>query len=185
MQLKSILEAILFAHGEPVELERLVQLVEHPAHDVRAALQELSAEYRERGLVLLEQDDAFQMGSHPNAHSYVQRFMESDVSEKLSRSALETVAIVAYKGPLSRTEIDYIRGVNSSFTLRNLLMRGLVERVENADDGRAYRYQISFKFLQHFWLAKVGELPEYGELHSATLEIAVPPDDPMDTNSLL
>lgn len=176
MQTKAIIEALLFVHGEPIEFKDLEQLLELPPEEVRSIVSKLSAEYQRdpgnRGLVVIEKDDAVQIGSHPDAHTYVEKLIKGEFAESLSRSGLETLAIVAYKGPLSRPEIDYIRGVNSSFTLRNLLMRGLIDRIPHPHDARSYRYQISFQFLQHFGLAKLDELPEYESLRKEVIEIA-------------
>lgn len=176
MQLTSILEAILFAHGDPISLSELARITEQTGDQVRAAIDELITHYRadsdNRGLVVLEKDGAVQMGTHPDAHAYVEQLIKGEFAERLSRSGLETLAIVAYKGPLSRPEIDYIRGVNSSFTLRNLLMRGMIERTPHPHDARSYRYQIAVQFLQHFGLTKLDELPEYESLRNKTIEIA-------------
>ena len=172
MQTKAIIEALLFVRGEPISLDELARLIERPREEVARAVEELAGECAERGLVVMQKDGAVQMGSHPDAHEYIERLTKSEFSEGLSRSALETLAIVAYKGPLSRVAIDYIRGVNSSFTLRNLLMRGLVERVENSRDSRSYQYRASFELLQHFGLASMSELPEYENLRSEEIQIA-------------
>lgn len=172
MQTKSIIEALLFMHGEAMELKELERHLAVPAEEIREAVNQLTGEYQNRGLVLVEKDGAVEIGSHPDAHAYVDKLVKSEFSEGLSRSGLETLAIIAYKGPLSRPEIDYIRGANSSFTLRNLLMRGLIERAEHPHDARSYQYRISFQFLQHFGLSKLEELPEYESLQKEAIEIA-------------
>ena len=91
--------------------------------------------------------------------------MKSEFNEELSRAAVETAAIIAYQGPLTRVDIEYVRGVNSSFILRSLMMRGLIERVENPKDARSYLYRISFDFLKHLGVVRIEELPQYEELH--------------------
>jgi segregation and condensation protein B len=92
------------------------------------------------------------------------KFMNKEIGEALSPAVSEVLAVVAYRGPLTRAQIEYIRGVNCCFTLRNLAMRGLVERKENPDDSRSYLYEISFDFLNSLGIKKVQELPEYEEL---------------------
>ncbi len=164
MKLSSILESILFSHGEPLALTKLVKLTKKTKEEVEDALTELKKEYQNRGLLLMEHDTTWQMGTNPKNAPYLEELLKSDLQEELSRAALETLSIVAYKGPLTRAEIEYIRGVNSSFTLRNLLMRGLVERTENLKDARAPQYQVSFDFLKHFGFSSINELPGYGEL---------------------
>jgi len=171
MNLKSILETILFVHGEPIGLEKLSKISKGSKKDTASALQELREDYRERGLALLEKDEEYQLGSNPANASYVADLVKSEFSEELSRAALETVAIVAYKGPLTRAEIEYVRGVNSSFTLRNLLIRGLVERFENPKDARSYLYRISFDFLKHMGITNPADLPGYAEFKQQKIEI--------------
>lgn len=162
--LPAILESILFVHGEPLGIERLATIAEKPADEVREALAALRESYAARGLALVEKDGAWQIATHPAAAPYIEKLIKGQFSEDLSRAALETIAVVAYKGPLTRAEIEYIRGVNSSFTIRALLMRGLVERVENPKDARSYRYQVSMDFLKYLGLARIEDLPEYEAL---------------------
>lgn len=170
MNLKSIIETILFVHGEPISVHALAKFAAASEEEVRAALHALQSE-PERGIVVLEKDGEYQLGSRPENAQYVQTLMKSEFSEELSRAALETITIIAYKGPLTRVQIEFIRGVNSSFTLRNLAMRGLVERVENPKDARAPMYRVSFDFLKHFGLTKIEELPEFETLHNEKIEI--------------
>ena len=84
---------------------------------------------------------------------------------------METLAIIAYKGPLTRAHIEYVRGVNSSFTLRNLVMRGLVERMENPKDARSYLYGTSFNFLKHLGVARPEDLPRFEEFKKEKIEV--------------
>ena len=86
------------------------------------------------------------------------------MQESLSKAALEVLAVIAYRGPIARAEIEAVRGVNCSVTVRNLLMRGLIDRYENADDSRGYLYSVSFPFLRELGLSSVAELPDYETL---------------------
>lgn len=139
--------------------------------DVRMALVELAHEYSERGFVLLEKDDSWQFASNPKNGSYLEELMKNEFNQELSRSALETLAIIAYKGPISRIEMEYLRGVNSSFSVRNLLMRGLIERIENPKDARSYLYRVTFDFLKHFGLTNMKQLPRFEEFNKQKIEI--------------
>ena len=163
MELKSALETLLFAHGEPMSEEKLAKLTNHKKDEVSSALSELATEYQGRGLALLKKDDKWCLGTNPENAKLVEDLVKSEFGEELSRAAIETTAIIAYKGPLTRADIEYVRGVNSSFTLRNLLMRGLVERIENPKDARSYIYRVSFDFLKHLGLTKIEDLPQYEE----------------------
>jgi segregation and condensation protein B len=86
------------------------------------------------------------------------------MQEGLSKAALEVLSIIAYKGPISRAEIESIRGVNCSFTLRSLMMKGLLERIDNPKDGRGYLYKISFEFMKKLGIENIDKLPDYQEL---------------------
>lgn len=178
MSLKSIIETILFVRAEPTDIKTLIKITEHKEKDVRATLAELAHEYSDRGFILLEKDGSWQLASNPANGAYVEELLKSEFTQELSRSALETLAIIAYKGPISRIEIEYLRGVNSSFTVRNLLMRGLVERVENPKDTRSYLYRATFDFLKHFGLTNMEQLPRFEEFSKQVIEI---PEEKSDT----
>ncbi len=171
MNLESLIESLLFVHGEPMSAEKLAKIVGAKKEEIIHAIKELKASYEGRGLVILEKDGMYQLGTHPELAPIVEKLVKSDFSEELSKAALETIAIIAYKGPLARADIEYVRGVNSSFTLRNLMLRGLIERVENPKDNRAYLYKVSFEFLQYLGISKVEELPGFDEFRSKAIEI--------------
>lgn len=171
MNLKSIIETILFVHGEPITLERLANIAGAREEDARESLNELIHEYTNRGFCIMQYDGTYQLGSNPTNAQYVNELVKSEFSEELSRTAMETLAIIAYKGPLTRVQIEYIRGVNSSFILRTLLMRGLVERTEDSKDARSYCYQASGGFLQHLGITRRENLPHFEEFNKQQIEI--------------
>lgn len=172
MKLKNNIESILFVRGEPMSIRQLSKITKESEDAVRIALDELSHDLDGRGIILIEKGDEWQLATHRENRAVVEDFMKGEFTEELTKAALETLAVVAYKGPLTRAEVEYIRGVNSSFTMRNLLMRGLIERKENPKDARSYLYEISFDFLKHFGLQKKEDLPEFAELREK--EIALP-----------
>jgi segregation and condensation protein B len=104
------------------------------------------------------------MATKPENAAHVEAFTKSALTESLSKAALEVLAIIAYRAPVTRAEIDAIRGVNCSFTLRNLLLRGLIEREGNPDDSRGYIYRPAFRFLEVLGLSKTSELPDFEAL---------------------
>src|SRR3989344_1189638 len=183
MDLKSSLESFLFLHGEPMAVSRLAKTIGAGKADIEKALAELREEYRERGIVLIENRDAGQLATNPQNREALERFVTANFSEDLTRAALETIAIVAYQGPISRAGIEYIRGVNSSFTVRNLLVRGLVEREENPSDKRSYLYRVSMDFLKYLGLTRFDELPQYKEFRAKKVEVPGSTDEP-DTNAV-
>ncbi len=171
MNLKSAIETLLFVHGEPMEEEKIAKILKEKKDAVAAALNELREDYRGRGFALLKKDNEWQLATNPEHAPFIEALVKNEFSEELSRAALETIAIVAYRGPLTRAQIEFVRGVNSSFTLRNLLMRGLVERINNPKDSRSYLYRVSFDFLKHFGLTRIEELPEFEMFRAEKIEV--------------
>ncbi|MFY9461651.1 MAG: SMC-Scp complex subunit ScpB [Candidatus Sungiibacteriota bacterium] len=180
MELKHAIESILFLQGEPISIERLSKLLGEKKEQVAGALEELREDCKERGVVLLEKNGEWQFGTNPASHALVEKFVKSEFSGELTKAALETLSIVAYKGPLTRAKVEYIRGVNSSFIMRNLLMRGLIGRKENPKDARSFIYEISFDFLKYFGLTSPEELPQYQEL--SRKEIAMSETEAIETS---
>lgn len=166
-ELQSVLEALLFVAGEPVAIGRLVETTATAPDEVEAALSVLADRYRETGsgLRILTHADMVEMVTSPETASQVEEFFRMTMQEGLSRAALETLSVVAYRGPVSRAEIEAIRGVNCQFSLRNLALRGLVDRREE-ESGRGYLYEVSFAFLEHLGLERVSDLPDYAALSS-------------------
>jgi len=137
---------------------------------VRAALKELENIHEERkGLRVLMKNDEAELVTHPENAAKVGEYLKSGMEEDLTDATSEALAIVAYKGPLTRASIDDIRGVNSQYALRALLIRGLVERIPHPQDARTYLYRISFDFLKVLGVKTVEELPDYEELSKAQL----------------
>lgn len=162
----SIVEALLFVSGDPVSVSRLAEIAEVSKEDMEEALDVLQKTYMEggRGIFLIRHGDDVVLTSHPDCAAFVERFVRSEREGVLSRAALETLSIVAYRGPIGRAEIDSIRGVNSTMTLRNLLLRGLIERRGNPDDARGYLYSPTLVFLETIGLSRCSELPDFDRL---------------------
>jgi len=163
-RVKSIIESILFVSGAPVRIKKLARTISVKENEVEKALQELSKDLEERGLALVFKDKKVQLTTSPLNAEFVGKYLKEDLREDLSKAALETLAIIAYRGPISRVDIEAIRGVNSSFILRALMIRGLIERIKNPRDKRSFLYRISFKFLNKLGLEKQNELPDYKDL---------------------
>lgn len=168
------LEALLFIHGEPLSLKKIGDLLEVGTEDVPALIHALEKRLQEpeRGLALLSSGEKIQLVTKPAFASLVERFVKSELTEELTPASAETLALILYGGPLRRSEIDYYRGVNSSFILRNLMMRGLIERRPDPERTATYRYAPSFELLRHLGVTRVEALPDY-EKFSAMLKAAV------------
>lgn len=164
MNLKSTIESLLFIAGRPVSLKELMAATRKTREEIVAAAQQLQKEHADSGIIILEQHDSYLMSTHPGNSNVVKEFLNSELREKLTDAAIETLAIVAYKQPVSRAEIEAIRGVNSQYTVRLLLMRGLIERNVSPKDSRVGLYRTTHEFLQHLGLKSAADLPDFEEL---------------------
>lgn len=164
--MSSIIESLLFVSGDPVSIARLSSILETSEEDIGKAIDMLNASYQEdaRGLTLISKDGEVVLASRPDNAPFVEQLVKSEREGSLSKSALETLSIISYRGPVSRTDIETIRGVNSTQTLRNLVLRGLVERRGNPDDARGYLYSVSFAFLESIGLSQCRDLPDFESL---------------------
>ncbi|MEK9172012.1 MAG: SMC-Scp complex subunit ScpB, partial [Patescibacteria group bacterium] len=167
MNLESKIEAILFFKNEPVSVVELGKWLGEKPDVVKKALVNLGDSYRGRGVVIISDGEFASFGTHPDASKLIENLQKEELSRELGRASLETLAIVLYKGPISRREIDHIRGVNSSFILRALLIRGLIERTDpsinsgQASINRSYSYKATLKLLEYLGITCRENLPEY------------------------
>lgn len=145
-------------------MKELMKATGKTKEEITAALAELKSERENSGVVILEQGETYLASTNPANSETTREFLNAELREKLTDAAIETLAIITYKQPVSRAEIESIRGVNSQYTLRLLLMRGLVERVPSAKDQRIHLYRTTHEFLQHMGLRDLGDLPDFEEL---------------------
>lgn len=172
LPLLSTLESLLFVADEPVEPARLAQALRRPVAEVNAALAQLRAEYEShnRGVRLQERNGKVQLVTNPAAAQAVEDFLSLDLTTKLSGPALETLAIVAYRQPVTRVQIEAVRGVDCSGMVRKLEQQGLVEEVGRLETpGRPILYGVTDLFLQHFGLTHLEQLPALPELDADSL----------------
>ncbi|MEP7162960.1 MAG: SMC-Scp complex subunit ScpB [Candidatus Moraniibacteriota bacterium] len=163
----SQIEAILFVSGEPLSLARLSKILELPRKEVETALTGLKEHLSndsDSGLFLIQNADSVELATKGEHAHLIEALTKSTLQENLSRAALEVLSIIAYRAPVTRSHIESIRGVNCSFTLRNLLLRGLVERSGNPEDAREYVYAPSFLFLERLGVGSVKALPDFESL---------------------
>ncbi len=159
------LEALLYYHGDPIPLSKLGSLVGLSGEDCARAvaqLERMCALDTARGLMVVRHGDTVQLVTKPSCREVGDALVRDEFREELSPAGLEVLSLIAYLGPVPRATVDYIRGVNSSFTVRNLVVRGLVEKDSQASRGNVYAYRASAAFLSHMGLSKISELPEYG-----------------------
>lgn len=161
MNLEQKIEAILFFKGEPVNLKKLTDILKVPEQEIKDAILNLKENLQNRGIVLLEKDYEITLGTAPELSEMIENLQKEELSKDLSKATLETLSIVLYKNGATRAEIDYIRGVNSTFSLRALSVRGLVEKIQDPSDNRRFIYKPTFELLSFMGVTKVEELPEY------------------------
>lgn len=156
----ALLESLLFVASGPVSMSRLATALEITPRAVEKLLAEMETDYATRGLRFQWTGNNVQLTTAPEAADVVERFLGLELTSRLSQAALETLAIVGYLQPITRPQIDQIRGVNSDGALRSLLSKGLIEEVGRMETpGRPILYGSTAEFLQHFGLSMLEELP--------------------------
>lgn len=160
----AIVESLLFVASGPVPIGRLAKTMGLKPKQVEKVLYDLQEQYVTRGLNLQWNSDGVQLTSAPEAASYIEAFLGLETTTRLSQAALEVMSIVAYMQPVTRPQIDRIRGVNSDGSLRKLLTFGLIEELGRQDTpGRPILYGTTPEFLQQFGLDSLGQLPDLPE----------------------
>lgn len=159
----SKIEALLFMSGEPISKARLLTLLKISIEELDGAIAELTQTLEGRGIVLVHSHDALSLGTSQEASEIIAALKKEELEKELSKASLETLSIILYKNGATRNEIDYIRGVNSSFILRNLAIRGLVEKTENPNDKRTFIYKPTIALLGYLGITNVTDLPNFSE----------------------
>ena len=170
------LEALLFVYGDALAVKKAASVLGVSMDAVAAAAATLRTMLQERGsgLTLFEHDASLQLVTRTEYAGLLQEVLKAELHESLTPASLETLAIIAYAGPIARAEIDYIRGVNSSYTVRALALRGLVERENDERRANVYLYRPSSELLRHIGVTRVSELPDYERLRGVASQITQP-----------
>jgi len=161
------IEAVLFWKGEPMSLKKLGEILKVSEGEIKDAVFNLKNNLAGRGIVLLENNGEITLGTAPELSKLIENLQKEELNKELSRASLETLSIVLYKNGISRAEIDYIRGVNSSFILRALSVRGLIEKTADPKDNRRFLYRPSFDLFSFMGVKSVEELPNWTEVHNS------------------
>lgn len=183
--LQAKLEALLFVYGEAVKVRTLAEKLNVSEDSIKEAIRQLQTdlEQENRGLSLAVLDDRTELTTKPSLGPLVRKIIQDEFDSELTAASLETLSIIAYLGPCSRAEIDYIRGVNSSFILRNLAIRGLVERKLDSHRANAFIYNVSFDFLKHMGLSSPQSLPDYEKYRELVKSYLKKEDEVYETQS--
>ena len=163
-QITKEIHAILFYLSEPVSYSYLSKILDIKESEVREAVSNLSEFLRDSGMCIVEHDKEIVLTTSPEMAKIVEKVIKDERERDLGKASMETLAIIAYKGPVSRKEIEYIRGVNCQFALRTLLLRGLVDKKNKENDERSFVYNITMETLTHLGLQNIKDLPEYDSM---------------------
>ncbi|MES3031231.1 MAG: SMC-Scp complex subunit ScpB [Patescibacteria group bacterium] len=159
--LSAQLEAVLFWKAEPLTIKKLVALLSVSEEEIKKAAEELRTALKQRGISLIEWQDELSLSTSKEVSDLIENLTKEELNKDLGKAGLETLSIILYQGPISRADIDYIRGVNSQFIVRNLLMRGLIERIDNPTDQRSFLYKGTIELISHLGITDVGQLPDF------------------------
>ncbi len=154
--LSAQIESLLFIHGEPLKISQLAEILETDEAAIIKAAYAIVEELKkaERGLILINAGGSLQLATKPELAPLVKKFAQKELGSELTPAALETISIVAYTGPISKEKIEFVRGVNSSYTIRNLLVRGLITQNKNL-------FEVSADLLRNLGLTDISQLPDY------------------------
>jgi len=163
MDLEKQIEAILFYTAEPTKLSFLAKTLEVKVGEVEEALKNLSESLKDRGIRVLVHNEEASLVTAPELGDLIERIIKEEREKDLGRTGIETLTIIAYKGPVTKKEIEYIRGVNSQYAIRSLLLRGLIERGTSKEDERMVVYSITSDTIRFLGLNSISDLPEFEE----------------------
>jgi len=166
--LKSIIESLLFIADRPLSFKELARFTKEEIEKVQLAVRELIDEYNSRdgGIKILENGDKVQAVTNPKNYEWVKNFSQEEFSGELTPASTETLSVIAYRGPISRDDLEQIRGVNCAIILRNLMIRGLIEEEKR---GEKSFYRLSLDFIRRLGINHVSELPDYDRLHNLSI----------------
>ncbi len=164
LSLSQKIEALLFYKTDALTISALSKLLEIDAHHIEEALLELEESLKERGISFIRKGEEVMLGTKKEMSELIEKIAKEELEGELSKASVETLSVILYRGSITKSEIDYIRGVNSGFMLRALQIRGLIEKKPNPADGRGYIYTPTIELYQYLGISKKEELPDYQEL---------------------
>lgn len=167
MNLEQRIEAVLFYKAKPVSLSFLQKFLEVPEEELGNAISTLQSQLSSRGLrLIVASNKEIQLVTAPELSELIEALRKDDLKRDIGSAGAETLAVILYRGPIARSAIDRIRGVNSSYILRNLQVRGLVERI-GSDAGSGYSYQVTPQLLAHLGITHKEQLADYADIANA------------------
>jgi segregation and condensation protein B len=175
--LSARLEALLFVYGDLLALKKAASVLAVDESQLKDAVEALSRHLEEMGsgLTLLRHDDGVQLVTRSEYAQLLSDVLKAELHETLTPASLETLAIITYAAPISRAEIDYIRGVNASYTVRALALRGLIDREADPQRAHVFLYRPSAELIRYLGVSSVEQLPEYEHFRTVAARIKNPP----------
>lgn len=170
MGLTAKIESLLFVAGKPLAIKKIAGLLDKPTEEIEATLQSLKTKFNQpgSGIHLLQGGREWQLATNPENSKLIKEYIQDEITGELTRPSLEALTIIAYRGPITKLELEQIRGVNCSLILRNLEMRGLIQTEE--DKSRAQMvYTVTLDFLRFLGVDEVSGLPDFTKLHDSDL----------------
>ncbi|MFH1838052.1 MAG: SMC-Scp complex subunit ScpB [Candidatus Kuenenbacteria bacterium] len=173
MNLKSTIESLLFISNKHLSIKKLSEIIKTKENEIEKEIQELIKEYNDdpnKGIQIIKNGSQYQMTTNSQNAEIIQDFLKEEIIGELSRPSLETLTIITYRGPITKPELEQIRGINCSLILRNLMIKGLIEAREDKKLSQTF-YTVTFDFLRYLGINDIKELPDYDKLSkNKTLE---------------
>lgn len=164
LPIESQIESILFWKGESVSISELSKILNTSIENITEGIKSLETSLEGRGIKIVSNGDEVTLSTHPEMSGFIEELTKAELTKDLTKAALETLSVIIYRGPITRSEVDYIRGVNSQFIIRNLLIRGLIDKIDNPKDERSFLYQPSIKLLQLLGITNQQEMPDFEKI---------------------
>ena len=168
------IEALLLYKGGTVRVKEIAHTLDIPLNDVESGLSDLSNQLVGRGVSLVREGDRVALATAGGAHALIESMRRDELDGPVGKAGLETLAIIVYRGPVSRADIEYIRGVNATAILRSLLIRGLIERVDNPEDKRSFLYRATAELPAYLGVDTLSDLAEYATLKGELASLVQP-----------
>ena len=183
MNTSALIEALLFSRAEPWTAADLARALGKEPAEIVEAVAELETSLASRGLCVVRTETSVTLGTHPDAHAILQALYKEELSKGLSKASVETLSIVMYGSEVTRGKIDFVRGVNSGFILRSLLVRGLVERRPHPRDKKSFVYVPTIELLAQFGAQNAESLPDYAKIRKELDTAAIGAEPAEETNA--
>lgn len=159
-------ESIIFYKGEEISYNEISKLLNAKADEIKEEVEKLKEKYQDSGIKIISNENSVTMTTGEEVSEIIEKLEKEEYEKDLTKAALETLTIILYRGPVKRSMIDFIRGVNSQFTIRNLLIRGLIEKTADPKDERTYLYKPTLDLLRFLSISDIKELQEYKEINT-------------------